>query len=288
MRLTQKQVEFYRHNGYLVVRGIYSQAEVEQMKAEARIIFAEDSPRRVVEKDGHSVRSVYGSHVNNTMFWNLVRDARVLEPARQLLEDDVYVYQFKINAKASFGGDVWEWHQDYIFWLKEDGMPTARAANVALFLDEVTELNGPLFLIPGSHQLGVIDPMAGNCAVNEKALELAAYSKSPSWISNLTADLKYSLNQQTMAELIQRYGTAAPKGKPGTLLFFHPNVVHGSGNNISPFSRVLALITYNSAMNVPSFPGKRRPEFLVSSDTTPLQVIDTGDPLQTTAGAATR
>jgi ectoine hydroxylase len=35
----------------------------------------------------------------------------------------VYIYQFKINVKAAFGGDVWQWHQDYIFWRNEDGMP---------------------------------------------------------------------------------------------------------------------------------------------------------------------
>jgi len=32
-------------------------------------------------------------------------------------------------------------------------MPEARAMNVAIFLDEVNEFNGPLMLIPGSHKL---------------------------------------------------------------------------------------------------------------------------------------
>ena len=29
--------------------------------------------------------------------------------------------------------------------------------NVAIFLDEVNEFNGPLMFIPGSHKLGVLD-----------------------------------------------------------------------------------------------------------------------------------
>ena len=39
----------------------------------------------------------------------------------------------------------------------DDLMPEARAMNVAIFLDEVNEFNGPLMFIPGSHKLGVLD-----------------------------------------------------------------------------------------------------------------------------------
>ena len=36
-------------------------------------------------------------------------------------------------------------------------MPTERAMNVAIFLDDVNEYNGPLMFIPGSHKKGVVD-----------------------------------------------------------------------------------------------------------------------------------
>ena len=54
----------------------------------------------------------------------------------------VYVHQFKLNAKAAFEGDVWQWHQDYGTWARDDGMPEARAMNIAVFLDEVMPING--------------------------------------------------------------------------------------------------------------------------------------------------
>ncbi len=57
----------------------------------------------------------------------------------------------------AFEGDVWQWHQDYGTWLNDDMMPTERAMNVAIFLDDVNEYNGPLMFIPGSHKKGVID-----------------------------------------------------------------------------------------------------------------------------------
>src|SRR6478735_6061957 len=93
MLLTEKQLQFYDDNGYLLVTECFSAREIEQMKTELPGIFAEDSPRRVVEKDGHTVRSVYGSHMDNPVFRHLVRDNRLLGPSRQLLKDEVYVYQ---------------------------------------------------------------------------------------------------------------------------------------------------------------------------------------------------
>ena len=75
----------------------------------------------------------------------------------QLFGEDVYMHQFKINGKMAFDGDVWQWHQDYGTWKNDDQMPEPRAMNVAIFLDEVNEFNGPLMFIPGSHKLGVLD-----------------------------------------------------------------------------------------------------------------------------------
>ncbi|WP_430641250.1 phytanoyl-CoA dioxygenase family protein, partial [Bradyrhizobium brasilense] len=42
----------------------------------------------------------------------------------------------------------WQWHQDYGTWKRDDGMPEPRAMNIAIFLDEVMPINGPLMLVP--------------------------------------------------------------------------------------------------------------------------------------------
>ena len=74
----------------------------------------------------------------------------------QLFGEPLYMHQFKINAKAPFDGEVWQWHQDYGTWARDDGMPEPRAMNIAVFLDEVMAINGPLMLIPKSHKHGVL------------------------------------------------------------------------------------------------------------------------------------
>jgi Phytanoyl-CoA dioxygenase (PhyH) len=266
MLITEEQLRAYEDEGFLFLPECFSQTEVGVVKAELPAIFAEDSPRRVLEKEGNIVRSVYGSHTTNEVARRLSQHAWLVEPAMQILGGQVYIYQFKINAKAAFGGDIWEWHQDYIFWRNEDGMPTSRVINAVVFLDEVNEFNGPLILIPGSHKEDVIDVATRNT-------QSSAYQRSPAWISNLTASLKYSLDQVVIARLVKKYGLIAPKGPAGSVLFFHGNLVHGSAANMSPFDRNLVLVTFNHIENVPVPVKEPRPEFLASCDSTPVKPL---------------
>jgi hypothetical protein len=270
MIMNEEELKTFDEDGFILIPGYFSQSEVDVMRAELPAVFAEDSPRRIVEKQGEVVRSVYGSHATSEVFRRLSRLPRLVGPAMQILGSEVYVYQFKINAKAAFAGDVWEWHQDYIFWRKEDGMPAERVVNVIVFLDEVNEFNGPLLAIPGSHKEGVFDVPSRDelLGINAKLPEV--YKDNAAWISNLTADLKYSINRDVMAALVKKHGIVAPKGPAGSALFFHCNLVHGSTNNMSPFDRAVVIISFNSVDNVPVGKKEPRPEFLVSRDSLPI------------------
>jgi ectoine hydroxylase len=157
-----------------------------------------------------------------------------------------------------------------VFWRKEDGLPQARITNVVVFLNEVNEFNGPLFVIPGSHKEGSFDVQPRDGDPDGKVRQSQQYKDSPAWISNLTADLKYSLNRELVVELVNRYGIDAPKGPAGSVLFFHCNLAHGSSNNISPFDRTVVIISFNSVENAPGVVESPRPEFLASRDTSPI------------------
>lgn len=87
-----------------------------------------------------------------------MRLRELLSAAEELLESEVHVFQCKVNAKQALRGEVWQWHQDYSVWGPKDGMPEPRAVNVALLLDDTTEHNGPLLVVPGSHRDGAITP----------------------------------------------------------------------------------------------------------------------------------
>jgi len=61
-------------------------------------------------------------------------------------------------------------------------------------------------------------------------------------------------------------------GKPGTVVLFHPNLVHGSGHNMSRYSRWHIYTVYNRVANRPPMRENSRPEWVVARDTTPLRM----------------
>lgn len=260
MELTSQQLQRYESEGLLFLPSLFSGPEVDALLEATREIAKVDHPSRVLEKDGQTVRALHGCHLTDPLMAKLTRVPRLLRPAEQIVGGKTYVYQFKINFKAAFGGDVWKWHQDFIFWRKGDGMREARCVNLMIYLDEVTEFNGPMMCIPGSHRHGMID--------------VEALRSRGGWQDNVSADLKYSLDKDTIASLVREGGIVAPKGPRGSVLIFHPNVAHGSTPNLSPWDRTMMIVTYNSVDNVPVPPGEPRPEFLVSRDTRPLAAME--------------
>jgi ectoine hydroxylase len=293
--LTSTQISAYRTDGFLTTGSGIESDDLKRIRDEVQRLEGMEHPGRVLEKDGTTVRGIHGCHQVSDLFSRLVRLPSMLSVARQLLENEVYVHQVKVNAKRALHGDVWPWHQDYVFWEQKDGMRRPTAVNVALFLDDVTEFNGPLLLIPGSHESEVPKNLPGNTAgaiserngsgagkgVGEQENDgsptlSAAESDEPAWASNLSADLDFRLRGDQLTPLVEEHGIRSATGRAGDLLFFDPRIVHGSGTNMSPFDRTVGLITYNSVGNELTEVASPRPEFLAARDYRPLSPLSGG------------
>lgn len=272
MYLSHEQMQFFEEQGYLFLPSWITLDTISAIHTELDSLLTEESPALVKEQSGASVRAIHGSHLTNQFFARLVQFPPLIQLATQLLQSPVYLYQFKINTKAAFVGDYWEWHQDFIFWHYEDQLPSARILNLAIFLDEVTEFNGPMYLLPGSHQEGMID-------VEPSHQKPPSYEGFPDWIANFTARLKYALPQTTVKSLVEKWGMLAPKGSAGSVLVFSSNIVHSSSMNLSPFDRRICILTYSSVDNQPLLGANSRPEFLVSRDFTPITPLATHESL---------
>ncbi len=265
MRLSQHQLEQYQQQGYLVIENYFSPAELELLQAELPNIFAGNSEKTIREKSG-AVRSVFASHHDNELFRCYVRLARLIEPARQILDSEVYVHQFKINAKVALEGEQWEWHQDFLYWHKEDHMPEPRVLTAVLFVEEVNEFNGPMLVIPGSHLDGMVD-----VDVHEKYRRSTGNGNAqPSWAATLTADLKYKIDKRILLQLMDNRKIKSVTGPAGTLMFFHGNMFHASSNNLSPWDRISIFASYNSVANAPQWNANPRPLYIAERDCVPL------------------
>jgi ectoine hydroxylase len=155
MQLTAQQLEQFAEEGYLFLPGCFSEREVAILRDEAKRIYASDRQEVWREKTG-APRTAFAANTYNEAFRLVGTHPRLIEPVEQVVGEKLYMHQYKINAKAAFEGDVWQWHQDYGTWARDDGMPEPRAMNIAVFMDEVMPINGPLMLIPRSHRHGVV------------------------------------------------------------------------------------------------------------------------------------
>src|SRR3546814_14182345 len=78
-------------------------------------------------------RTAFAAQTYSEPFRRLGLHPRLIGPVMQLLDGPVYLHQYKVNAKAAFDGEVWQWHQDYGTWAPHAEMPEPRAMNIALF-----------------------------------------------------------------------------------------------------------------------------------------------------------
>ncbi len=262
MKLTNEQLADFDTEGYLFLSEVFSPAESALLRAEADRVYALDREEVWRESSG-AARTAFAAHTYNEAFGRLGRHPRLVEPVMQLLDGPVYMHQYKVNAKAAFDGEVWQWHQDYGTWARDDAMPEPRAMNIAVFLDEVTAANGPLIFIPRSHKQGVFE--AGH------DLETTSY---PLW----------TLDRATITRLAEDGGLVAPTGPAGSVLMFHCNLVHASPPNISPFGRT---IVYLSLCHVDNHIRRfKRAEWIAHRDFTPIACLPDDCLSELTAAAA--
>ncbi|WP_420345582.1 phytanoyl-CoA dioxygenase family protein [Pelagibius sp.] len=262
MQLTDAQRADFDRDGYVFLPKVFSEAETALLRGEAGRVFTLEREEVWRESSG-AARTAFAAQTYSEPFRRLGLHPRLVEPVMQLLDGPVYLHQYKVNAKAAFDGEVWQWHQDYGTWARDDAMPEARAMNIALFLDEVTAVNGPLMFIPRSHRQGVFE--AGH------DLETTSY---PLW----------TLDRATVTRLAEEGGIVAPTGPAGSVLMFHCNLVHASPPNISPWRRTIVYLSLCHVDNhIRQF---KRPECVAHRDFAPIVPLADDCLSELAAGAA--
>ena len=262
MKLSGQQLRNLDRDGFLVLPALFSAGEVAAIRARLPALLAQDHPGNVIERASGEVRTTMGLHLRDPLFARLVRHPRLIEPAGQILDQPMYVQQVKVNVKAAFSGEVWQWHYDFATHKAEDGVPLPLALNLHIFLDEVNQFNGPLYFVPGSHRAG------------EHGATLDTETTSyPLWVCD----------QDTVRDRVAENGLVAATGGPGTALIFHDTLLHGSPNNMSPWDRAIFSLIVNPVSN--AFTRTDRPDYKHHRDLTPVEPLD-DDCLETPAAVA--
>jgi ectoine hydroxylase len=250
--LTNEQVTRFHEDGFLIVPGVFTEPEVERMRAEvARLTEVESD---AVLKNASTV-NIYRAHeaegpTGSAVFSRVARLRRLLDPVGQLIgPEPFYIYNSHIFGKEPFTGAAMMWHQDYGYWRLE-GMPEPKAVKLMISLGRIDPLAGCVWFIPGSHKRG--------------------------WLRHVTdpsAQFKHwSVRHEEIRNLMDSHPAPVPIDVgPGDVAFFHGAAVHSSGFNLSARERWQCYVAYNPVANHPT--RHVRPDRFCSHDYTPVEPV---------------
>lgn len=222
-RLTDEQIEFYQHNGYLAGLRVLHDQQVETLRAELNALIDPAHPGRHLFYEYNSNESVDPSKVLfhalgawrvTNGFHDLLWHPAFLIPASQLLGGAVRFWHDQIFYKPALHGAVVAWHQDYSYWTRTQPM-----AHLSCWigLDDSTRENGCVHYVPGSHRWNLL-PITG-LANDMDAIQTV-----------LTKEQK------------EHFQPVAIELKKGEASFHHPLMVHGSYENSTDRPRRAAVI----------------------------------------------
>jgi len=231
-------INSYNEQGFVVLTDVFTpeevgtfQQELERLKTDPQI---QNSGVIITEPSSNDVRSVFRIHESSAIFKALTADERLADLARYILDDDVYIHQSRLNYKPGFRGKEFYWHSDFETWHVEDGMPRMRALSMSITLTENFDSNGPLMLIPGSHKQYVV-----------------CEGETPD--DHYQASLKkqdYGVpSDDCLQQLAEEGGVVSAITKPGSVVVFDCNLIHGSNGNITPYPRSNIFLVYNALSN---------------------------------------
>ncbi|MEU4430946.1 ectoine hydroxylase [Nocardia rhamnosiphila] len=260
-RIGNAELAAFDTDGFAIMDRLLTPEEVAEYAAEIDRLASDPDlrgdDRLIVEKSSQQVRSVFEVHKLSPAVAELVREARVVDLARQVLGSDVYIHQSRVNYLPGFGTGFY-WHSDFETWHAEDGMPSPRAVSLSIALTDNYPYNGSLMVMPGSHRTFV--PCQGATPADNYRESLREQEIGVPTTADIT-------------DLAHKYGITQFTGAAGSALLFDSNIMHASGNNITPFPRSNIFLVFNSVENTleePFAAPARRPAYIADREFTPV------------------
>ena len=238
--LTEQEIETFRRDGILLMEDAVTPAQlaglrrdfdawVEESRDHAAAYgeMTDGRPRFDLEP-GHSaerpaLRRAAAPTDISAAYLEVATDSRMTDGAADLIGPDLRLHHCKVNSKLPGAATQVKWHQDFLF----DPHSNTDMVTALLMIDEVTEENGPLEVVPGSHAGPLLslwhDGVFTGAVADDQAAALAGR-------------------------------TVSCTGPAGAVCFMHGCLLHGSAANASARPRTLFITVYTAADAIPLAP----------------------------------
>lgn len=249
--LTEEQIAQFDQNGYLIVRSLFSQEEINtirnafmEMNAEGPVQglseinpnYRPEDPLSFYPRMMHPHR--HPEHPVGDLSMRYMLDSRVRSVLESLFREEVVAAQsmFYFKPPGARGQDL---HQDNFYLRVSPG--TCMAAWTAI--DDADEENGGMMLVPGSHTLDIVCP-------------------------DIADETLYFTRDHV--EVPEGMHTESANLKAGDVLFFQGSVIHGSYPNSSKDRFRRAFICHYLPRSSDQVSGGYQPLYSFESEIVPI------------------
>jgi len=224
--ITANDIQSYHRDGYLIVRNLFSSAEIELLYSVATDDSVVGNSFDLNDQNGFKTKLTLWFTPGDDSFGLMSRCQRLVEGVQQLLgEGEVCHFHSKVMQKEPRVGGAWEWHQDYGYWYKNGFLYPEAMISVMVALTDATIENGCLQVLKGTHKMQRFEHLFAG--------------------EQQGADKDFVTEAQKVSELVYC------ELKAGDVLFFHSNILHRSEANLSDTARWSVISAYNLSYNKP-------------------------------------
>lgn len=250
MELSVEQMAFFEESGFLMVPGVFSQLEIETMRAESAALLeflinsslanGRTSGRLDIRETsrGFQVRKIQPIVDISRCFRAIATDEKVVGPIRQIQEAEPELMEEKFTYKQTLPSVPaglkttraearFLIHNDYAYH-EAHGYPTT-IVTCGILIDESPRDSGPFHVWPGTHKKNLKHEPVG-----EKSYQVPATALDPNGGGDIIA-------------------------KAGSVVFFSDLLVHNSGPNLSPQPRRMLFFSYMPHGSVSDSDARNRP-----------------------------
>jgi len=241
--LSDVELSTYQSEGFLIRESVFSPAELESFRAasERACEAARDQSsqgktyildnKRFVDighltvqfehqPETELVRVIEPVNELEGQFSQLIDDSRLVQPMQSIMAvNQLSLWTAKLNLKPAQLGSGFGWHQDSPYWV-HDSDHVDQLPNVMVTFDDASLHNGCLQVIRRSHLKGCLPG-------TDDGSQLGGFFTDPNCFAEQDA--------------------VAMEVPAGSLIFFSPHAIHGSGPNRSDVDRRAIIVTYQPA-----------------------------------------
>lgn len=220
--IMRTDVDQYQRDGFVLKEGLFSPDEVRKMIHAVEYGDEAKTAYGTSDKSGRAARLAIWFELKPNIWGAASTCPRIVNAVRVLLGEDAAFFHGKVMMKEAKTGGAWEWHQDYGYWY-DQGFIYSNMISAFVALDEATIENGCLQVLRGSHRLERLNHGQVGTQVGVDTVRL-----------------------EPVLKLCEKVHVTM---KPGSVLFFHSNLLHSSSPNMSERHRRSFIMCYTATGN---------------------------------------